>query len=419
MTFLIVEQPVNNRGDESAHRAFVNSLSSNYPDARINILFFEKEEREVNEFRVEKPNVHYINIPTHHRTFAPHRMIKLFMMFNLGMLLPLLPLIRKIRPYYRQADYIICAPGGIDMGGFQNWVHIALLELARKCNKKTIYFARSIGPFPTQTCFNRLFKKKSIRLLHSFEFISLRDSKSQSIARSLGINFVPTIDSAFLYYEPGEIPSTFAKSIGHDYIVLIPNSLAWHHDFKQFSYEDFFRFWVMLTNRLLQEYPDHRIAMLPQTVSYGYAACLPDGYKYFQKIRESADSPERIVVLEEKYGSNIQQAIIAKSKFLIGARYHSIIFSINQNIPFISLCYEHKMSGVTDMIGKKDIKLQDIFNTPPLSPNALETAITTIIKFARTCNADPAAQQLAKEMARKGFMALTEYIDKDQQQHTV
>ena len=129
MTFLIVEQPVNNRGDESAHRGFVNRLSMAYPDAKIQVLFFEKLEVEVDEMRVVRPNVEYINIPTKHRIFAPHRMIKLWMMLGLPKMLHTLPLIRKVRQLYQQADYIVCAPGGIDMGGFQNWVHLALLHL--------------------------------------------------------------------------------------------------------------------------------------------------------------------------------------------------------------------------------------------------------------------------------------------------
>lgn len=411
MTFLIVEQPVNNRGDESAHRGFINQLALTYPQAHINILFFEKEEREIQEFRVNRPNVHYINIPTKHRMFAPHRMIKLFMMLHLNGLLPLLPIIRKITPYYRQADYIVCAPGGIDMGGFQNWVHLALLQLARRMQKRTLYFARSIGPFPTRTHFNRLFKKESKLLLEYFDFISLRDSKSQAIAAEMGISYVPTIDSAFLYYEEESIPADFAKNIGEDYFVVVPNALAWHHDFKNYSYDDFFRFWVQLINRLLTEYPQYKIAMLPQTVSYGYAASLPDGYKYFCKIREASEHPERIAVLEEQYGSNIQQAIISRSKFLIGARYHSIIFAINQNTPFLSLCYEHKMSGVTDMVGKKDFKMQELFNGEEVSADKTDKAISHIVAQTHLIQADPTAQQFAKETAMKGFKALTNYIE--------
>ena len=102
MNILIVEQPVNNRGDESAHRGFVNRLSETYPEATIKILFFEKLPIEVEEMRVKRPNVEYINIPVRHRTFAPHRMIKLFMMLDIPFMLNTLPIIRKIKALYNR-----------------------------------------------------------------------------------------------------------------------------------------------------------------------------------------------------------------------------------------------------------------------------------------------------------------------------
>lgn len=411
MKFLLIEQPVNNRGDESAHRGFINRLADSYPHSTIEVLFFEKLPIEVDDMRVERENVKYTNIPVRHKLFAPHRMIKLFMMFNLPWLLETLPIIQKIKKLYAEADYIICAPGGIDMGGFQNWVHIGLLNLAKKMNKKVIYFARSIGPFPTKTIFNRLFKKKSIELLSYFDFVSLRDNKSQKLAKELGITVVPTIDSAFLYYTPEDAPASFVNEIKNDeYITLVPNSLAWHHDFSSYGYDVFFKFWTKLANALLEKYPSYKIAMLPQTTNYGYSAGLPDGYKYFCKIKNASNNPERIVVLEEKYGSNIQQGIISRSLFLIGARYHSIIFSINQATPFVSLCYEHKMKGVTDMLGKQDINIHELFDGEDITDEKITRFITRIIDMTCAIKPDKIAQEKARTIANNGFNKLVEYI---------
>ena len=39
MNILIVNQPLNNRGDESAHKGLVRRLSKQYPKAEINVLF--------------------------------------------------------------------------------------------------------------------------------------------------------------------------------------------------------------------------------------------------------------------------------------------------------------------------------------------------------------------------------------------
>ena len=414
MTFLVVEQPVNNRGDESAHRGFINRLSMAYPDAKIQVLFFEKLAVEVDEMRVVCPNVEYINIPTKHRVFAPHRMMKLWMMLGLPCMLHTLPLVRKVLEFYRKADYIICAPGGIDMGGFQNWVHIALLYLAKKQGKKILYFARSIGPFPTVSRFNRRFKAYSLELLNYFSFLSLRDGKSQTLVRELGIPFIPTIDSAFLHYNPEPFPASFSEQMGDsEYMVLVPNSLAWHHDFTKYSFDEVRHFWVRLTNRLLIEYPKLKIAMLPQTVHYGAFVSLPDGYKFFCRIREEVEYPERIVVLEEQYGSNIQQNIISQAKFLIGARYHSVIFSINQGRPFISLCYEHKMKGVTDMLGIEDVNILELFDGTPLNDTRMDMFIKRVVDMTHRITSNEKNCERARTIAKEGFNALVSFLEKD------
>ena len=414
MKILIIDQPINNRGDESAHRAFVNRLSLTYPEAKIQILFYEKLPIEVEEMRVVRPNVEYINIPTKHRLFVPHRMIKLWMMLGVPFMLYTSPTVRKMLPYYREADYVISAPGGINLGGFQDWIHLGLLHLARNMNKKLLYFARSIGPFPTRTLLNRRFRKQSLDMLKYFSFLSLRDVKSQTLAKELGIPYVPTIDSAFLYYTQEDIPHSFEEQIGtSDYLVFVPNSLAWHHDFKRYTFDEIRKYWVALANRLLKEFPDLKIAMLPQSVHHGYLASLPDGYKFFCRIRNESDNPDRIVVLEEQYGSNIQQHIISKARFLIGARYHSIIFSINQNCPFVSLCYEHKMKGITDMLGLEDINILELFDGTTLDENRIKKFNDKVINMAHRATSDVKNGERAREIANNGYLALTSFLEKD------
>lgn len=412
MIFTIVEQPVNNRGDEAAHKGLVASLVGRYPHAKINILFFEKTEAEVEVMRTSYPNVHYINIPSArpHSTFAPHRLIKLAMMMSLPSMLYAIPLVRRLLPYYNEADYIICAPGGICMGGFQNWVHLGLLQLAKMRKKPIIYFARSIGPFPTATLFNRIFKKRSEDLLDYFHFISLRDSFSQRIASEMGVDFTPTIDSAFLTSVQGtEAPPVFRDFIkGGQYIVFVPNSLAWHHDFRSYTYDYIRSFWVKLLNAMLHEYPNHKVAMLPQTLAD--LKTRPDGYPLFSRIRTECQAPNRVFVLPDQYNSDEQQAIIRGADLLIGARYHSIIFAINQGVPFVSLSYEHKMSGVLEIIGHSEIRLKQVLPGHPLTPEEEDAAIRRILDATATAKKEKTDREMVHAIAQKGFDAFAKSI---------
>lgn len=407
MYILIIEQPLNNRGDESAHRGLVNKLVEAYPNARINVLFINGQtEKAIQEFKVDTPNVEYTRFPLSNWGIKwEPRIIKLLMMLNLRLLLYILPTIRAFAKYCKKADYVLCAPGGINMGGFKDWKHLAYLFIAKDQKRKIIYYGRSIGPFYDDTFTNRLFKKRSTQLLKYFTFTSLREKKSQEIAEALGVPFVPTIDSAFLKTPTSEIPIEVVQKIGgQKFIAFVPNSLAWHHNFKDYTFDEIKFFWVELQNKLAVEYPDHKFVMLPQTI--GYSKWLLDGYRFFCEIKEQCTAAaDRVFVLPEKYGSDIQQAIISKAEFLIGARYHSIIFAINQCVPFVSLSYEHKMSGVLKELNKQECEV-DITNKIGHSLKENTAVINQIISMTHTIKADPIAQQLAHKIASDCFHKL-------------
>lgn len=95
---------------------------------------------------------------------------------------------RQIFQYYRWADNVVSAPGGICMGGFQVWHHLMFLKIAKILNLPLYYYGRSFGPFPTYTRDNRIFKKISLELLHYFKYLSIRDQETEKLARKLNLN---------------------------------------------------------------------------------------------------------------------------------------------------------------------------------------------------------------------------------------
>lgn len=412
MKILIIEQPLNNRGDESAHRGLVNKLVEEFPDITIKVLFYGRKDRDIDVFRVESNHVEYENIRLGQMTSKYNtRIVKVLMMSGLTKLLYLLPGMRNVIKEYKNADFVLCAPGGMNLGGFRDWVHQAFLLLAKYENKKIIYWGRSIGPFSDTTYLDRLFKKRSLDLLNYFSFSSLRDYKSQAIAEHLNVNYTPTIDSAFLRDVPYHVPEVIRDTLkGTPYIVLVPNSLAWHSNFKAYTFEDIRRFWIKMVNTLGKSYPNYNIVMLPQTI--GYSKWLPDGEIYFNKIKNGSDCKSQIIVVDEKYGSDIQQAIISKAQFLIGARYHSVIFAINQGVPFISLSYEHKMNGVIDMLKKNDceVDLVKLLNGSPMDVILNNGSVEKIIEKTSNLISISETSKYAKDIANQGFEKLKSFL---------
>lgn len=365
---LIINQPMHNRGDESAHRALVRSLNNALPDTHITILTLADYHNAEQEFIVDNPLDTYINF------LFPHNLVAFLVAqysVQIGIqriALYLHPILRKLLPYYKNADIVLCAPGGICMGGFQNWEHLFMLYVAKICNKPLLYYSRSFGPFPTKTWKNRRFRHLSEEMLHYFSFLSIRDRKTMQLADEMQVSYVPAIDTAFLEQPQVNIPQELHLQ-GKKYVVLVPNSLTWHYAYSQCNQDNIDTFYIAIIRLLRKRYPDCDIVMLPQLCSLKEKG----DYTYFCKLQSLCTPTDKahIQVIPDIYGSDIQQNIIRNAQLVIGARYHSIVFAINNQCPFIALNYEHKIAGLLEELGleqrKTDISAEVFTNNDSIA----------------------------------------------------
>lgn len=358
MKIAILNQPLANRGDEAAHKAFVRTLAHALPEAQIDVIFLYAQQELVDAMDVHEENVRYIILPPpHHFMYRPVFYSLLLRHIRISFLHPSLHRFKKVLSKY---DRVICAPGGICMGGFMDWMHVWQLLVAKVLKKPIFYWGRSIGPFSEETYKKKVFKKYSYELLHYFSYISLRDTKSVDIAKAAGLNVDEVVDSAFLETPTTQIPEIIQTEIANnDYIVFVPNELTWHFRYKNVPQDRIDNFYLKLLDIIVINYPNAKIVMLPQT----YKSIIND-YGYFEKLKHLSKN-QNIIVVDEEQNSDIQQTIIAGAKLVVGARYHSIVFAINNNIPFISLSYEHKMSGLLEKLNMTEnmLEIQDIFDS--------------------------------------------------------
>lgn len=392
MKILIVNQPLNNRGDESAHKGLLRTICREMPQCKITVLFVNGNPDSINQFNVHLPNVEYINLKAV-KGFS--RVAKIGLRYDMRWLWCLHPTISRVIRLYRNYDLVVCAPGGICMGGFQNWGHLFFLQVAKHLGKKLAYYGRSFGPFPVATSSNRKFKELSLEMLNYFSFLSIRDKKTETLARELNISYVSTVDSAFLDSPKVEIPKEIQSMIGTDpYMVFVPNLLIWHYAYKgKVSKETILSFYSQLTDCITKHYPSYKIVMLPQTFNNG----IGDDINLFREI-EAIKKDSRIVVVPDRYSSDIQQTIISKAKFLVGARYHSVVFAINNNTPFVALSYEHKISGLLATLNKEYCMI-DITKTF-VNPTSIKNTIALFDDKLQTLSDDKEAQAKAKNKAR-------------------
>jgi len=394
---LVVNQPINNRGDEAAHKALIRLLVQSVPNVKINVLFLDRKQDSVNQFDVNSENVSYLNI----RTLKGWKKI-----FDIGMKLHILslaqlyPTIKTILNLYKHAHLVLCAPGGICMGGFQNWGHIFMLSVAKYLRKPIAYYGRSIGPFPAITHQNRLFREKSLELLNYFSFISLRDEKSMKLADELHVKYVPTVDSAFLESPHVDIPSDIENALAlSPYVVFVPNLLIWHFAYKdKAKIEDVLNFYKKILACIVARYTNHNVVMLPQTFNYG--TYEGDDINFFKDLKRYTQY-EKLIIIPDTYSSDIQQTIISQADCMIGARYHSIVFALNQAIPFVALSYEHKIQGLLEILNKTE-SMVDITETFD-SDEKMQTTIAQFAQALKIAHKDENSQKKAKNIAKVCF----------------
>ena len=233
MRIAILNQPLGNRGDEAAHKALMRSLLKELPQHKFSVIFLNVQPDLIDTFKVQ--GIEYTNV-TGFSKGVIKTIIVSYALKNRA-IARIHPLLHKFKRILASYDAVICAPGGICMGGFTNWKHIWELDLAISLGKKVFYWGRSIGPFNEDTYLHRLFKKSSVRLLKSFTYVSLRDRASYQLASELGIASDEIVDSAFLETPKAEIPEDILKKINGDYVVFVPNSLTWHYRYKDIPHQ--------------------------------------------------------------------------------------------------------------------------------------------------------------------------------------
>lgn len=341
-TILFVDQPVNNRGDEAAHKSLLRKIIKDYPEYKIICLLRSINPNTIEQMGVSNENIEYINMPNE----KGFRQIREFLCSNrLESFGRLFHFNRQLDSYIKNADIVMVSPGGMNLGGFKTWNHLYIVRRCKAMHKPIIYYSRSIGPFYYETKKDKLFSKLSIEFLQNVDFLSIRDSKSCSIATENHIKHMVSIDTAFLDNPETELSANIKIPKDRKYVVLVPNELKWHPVFRSIDNNVLEEKYQSIINYICEN-TDYEIIMLPQLYN------VPNrDYLYFCKLRDNSKYGNRLTVVEDIVSSDVQQKIISKAAAVIGARYHSIVFAINNCVPFVSLSYEHKMTGLLEQLG--------------------------------------------------------------------
>jgi len=208
--------------------------------------------------------------------------------------------------------------------------YIFVINMAHRVRAKTMLYANGIGPLQRDKN-----KKRAVAALEKVEKITLRDNQSYFALQSLGlknINIQVTADAAFSFCN---IDSESSKGIldsigllGKDFFCL--SLRGWRSLKEDFAYEI-----AVFCDYIYENFGLYPlfIPMQPQNDT-----------EITLQVMELASV--RGYFLEGSFSVLEVLSVISKSKFLLGMRLHSIIYSTLAATPMLGLAYDPKVMAM-------------------------------------------------------------------------
>jgi polysaccharide pyruvyl transferase CsaB len=236
--------------------------------------------------------------------------------------------------YFRElksADLFILGGGGLftDEKPRAVWIWWLQAKIAKLFGKKLVCFGQSVGPLKTN--FGKKFSGKVFKMA---EKNIVRDGKSQKMLEEMGAKNAQTLtDLAFaLAYDQDSFHNQ------SDFIVL--SLRDWIKGDEEKIYQEL---------AIFVEYIWAKYQL--KTVFIPFQLEQDDDLKCFNKLSKYVDVNCPMEIYQG--GHNVQSVIdfMARARFIVGMRLHSIILSIIVKRPFLALSYSSKVKDFLESVG--------------------------------------------------------------------
>ncbi len=248
------------------------------------------------------------------------------------------------------ADMQVCVGGGYLRARDDHISTILLMLLfhqiwlAKILCKPVYLYAQSFGPYP-KTMQKRLAKFS----LNKVDLILVREAKSYALLQGMGLDktrIVQVPDSAFMFDSPARSDlrkQLFGATKSNGKVVGV-TVRAWLDDKAQSTYEkEMAAFVDYLQSKGL------KVAIIPQVTS---TLQNDDDRVVGNRISQLLRRNNNVLVLDRRYSHYEIKSVFAELDYLVGTRFHSVIFALSSQVPAIAIEYEHKTSGIM-----RDLKL--------------------------------------------------------------
>ena len=250
------------------------------------------------------------------------------------------------------ADMQVCVGGGYlraKSNAVSTFMLLLLMHqiwLAKALGKPVYLYAQSFGPYPTAV------QRKIAALgLKYADLILVREAKSKGLLANLGLTGETVIqvpDSAFMFRSQAELDVRQLLGLKRpDEQVVGITVRSWLPGAAQHDYERGMAEFIARVSRR----SDLRVAVIAQVTS---TEQNDDDRVVGRRIQDLLGTRSNVVFLDQRFTHHEIKSIFANLTYLIGTRFHSIIFALTGGVPALAIEYEHKTTGIM-----RDLELED------------------------------------------------------------
>ncbi|HVZ11522.1 MAG TPA: polysaccharide pyruvyl transferase family protein [Patescibacteria group bacterium] len=350
-----------NKGDAAILSVLLMQLKSAFPKSQIKISTFDNVAdnptfegyKNISSFLyltyVSNHNVILRSIFTAYLFFATLFWALIYRLTHINLSWLLVKQVRAITGEMLSSDLIVPIGGGYirSKPGLSETINLILvlhpIILAEILRKPIVLYSQSIGPFYNS------FQEYIARItLSKVNLIMAREENTRKTLLKIGVKrslIVRTVDAAFLFKGNKKIELKNLKRSRGQKIVGI-TVRKWLTAEGQIKFENEIAEFI---NRL-EDY-NLLFVFVPQVASVLHR---DDDREVAGRIYEKIKNKKKVINLTKNFTHHELISIYSKLDFLVGTRFHSVIFSLISGVVALAIEYEYKTSGIM-----ADLKLSD------------------------------------------------------------
>lgn len=277
-----------------------------------------------------------------------------------GLRLPLPRTLREVCEEYESSDLILPVGGGYlrsQKKGVGSLLNVTQLLhpyiISKLLRKPTILYTQSIGPFASEAE-TQLVKHVLNTCVNA---AIIREEISMKLLSSIGVD-IPlhrSVDSGFAFRPRVTYDLRKKLFIKDDQLIFGMTARQWLPEEQQEKYE----LAIVETVKHIVKTYNAKVVLIPQVTAEFHN---DDDRLVHNRIASLVKNPDKVIALGDNLSHAEIKAAYDSLDYLIGTRFHSVIFSLTSLVPALAIEYEHKTGGIMrDLaLDKWVIKMEDV-----------------------------------------------------------